>query len=231
MFGFRVFHGECIFVTVSPNRRHSSLLLKLRRSRSADPLLGKWNDKDPGREYEQRRCGSVSAPPIFVDADVCDGESGTDTATLTLDLPVFLTRLSMNADNPLSSVHHFLVVMYIIVPAVFGLRMCFQCPRCNRDEHDPSTDHQWRGCQDCCGTNTKPIGGYGGLAEAMAFAVEMQGDSTPHAHGFVALCNMYQRDTLEDVAGKIRGRCLNMDAREIVERVVRFTEHMEQQDD
>ena len=30
-FGMRVFHGECIFVTVSPNRRPSSMILKMSR--------------------------------------------------------------------------------------------------------------------------------------------------------------------------------------------------------
>ena len=28
-FGFRVVHGECVFVTVSPSRRHSAMILKL----------------------------------------------------------------------------------------------------------------------------------------------------------------------------------------------------------
>ena len=35
-FGFRVVHGEVIFVTVSPNRRHSSMILKLSRARRND---------------------------------------------------------------------------------------------------------------------------------------------------------------------------------------------------
>ena len=36
LFGFRVVHGESIFVTVSPNRRHSSLILNLSRCRHTD---------------------------------------------------------------------------------------------------------------------------------------------------------------------------------------------------
>ena len=39
LFGFRVVHGECIFVTVSPNRRHSSLLCFLSRARCNDTGL------------------------------------------------------------------------------------------------------------------------------------------------------------------------------------------------
>ena len=41
LFGMRVFYGEPIFVTISPNRRHSSLLLKLSRKRANDPFLRK----------------------------------------------------------------------------------------------------------------------------------------------------------------------------------------------
>ena len=36
-FGLRVVLGECIFVTVSPNRRHSSMVLKLSRARLSPP--------------------------------------------------------------------------------------------------------------------------------------------------------------------------------------------------
>ena len=38
-FGFRIVHGEVIFVTVSPNRRHSSMILKLSRARRNDTSL------------------------------------------------------------------------------------------------------------------------------------------------------------------------------------------------
>ena len=39
LFGFRVVYGEVIFVTISPNRRHSSLLLRLSRVRANDTTL------------------------------------------------------------------------------------------------------------------------------------------------------------------------------------------------
>ena len=51
-------------------------------------------------------------------------------------------------------------------------------------------------CQDCFGENSKPLGGYAGLAEALGFATEHQGDGTPHGHGFVSLVNAYQHGTL-----------------------------------
>ena len=39
LFGYRCCYGECIFVTVSPNRRHSALLLRMSRCRKNDPML------------------------------------------------------------------------------------------------------------------------------------------------------------------------------------------------
>ena len=39
LFGFRVVYGEVVFVTISPNRRHSSLLLRLSRVRANDTTL------------------------------------------------------------------------------------------------------------------------------------------------------------------------------------------------
>ena len=38
-FGMRVVYGETIFVTVSPNRRHSSMILKMSRARRNDTSL------------------------------------------------------------------------------------------------------------------------------------------------------------------------------------------------
>ena len=55
-FGFRIVHGEVIFVTVSPNRRHSSMILKLSRARR--------NDTSFGADDDVARCRSVrSAKP------------------------------------------------------------------------------------------------------------------------------------------------------------------------
>ena len=41
------------------------------------------------------------------------------------------------------------------------------------------------------GRSSKPLGGFAGLGEAMAFATELQGDGTLHGHGFVALANAW----------------------------------------
>ena len=97
--------------------------------------------------------------------------------------------------------HHYVVIMRIVIPAAFGLRMCLHCPDCNADvmlgrEECPS-------CSDYLGNNHKSLGGYAGIATAMAFANEFQGDGTPHGHGFIGLANAYQHATLEDIANRI----------------------------
>ena len=120
-------------------------------------------------------------------------------AEATVNFPQLRDRQAMHAQDPLSSVHHYLFCVRVLLPAAFGIRMCFTCPHCNAEDLTavpqvfPSCT---RPCQDCFGSNAKPLGGYAGLAEAMGFATEFQGDGTPHGHGFVSLVNAYQHGIL-----------------------------------
>ena len=67
-FGFRVVHGEVIFVTVSPNRRHSAMILKLSRARRNDvSLLG---DDEVARS-RQSHCGP-NTPHFFSTYSIAD---------------------------------------------------------------------------------------------------------------------------------------------------------------
>ena len=162
LFGFRVVYGECIFVTVSPNRRHSTLILKLSRSRCNDVSL-RGTDRITNA---RRRYATADQPPIFVDGYLDDPES-VEEATAKLNLPSLPARQGANAQDPLSSSHHYFVCMYVLVPAAFGLRMCLNCPHCNYDEHDPCArepreNARHHACQDMCGKNSRPLGGYAG---------------------------------------------------------------------
>ena len=106
-----------------------------------------------------------------------------------------LLRQRWLAEDPLASVHHYLSIMRIVIPAAFGLRMCLHCPDCNADTMFDAEN--CAGCSDYLGNNNKSMGGYAGVATAMAFANEFQGDGTPHGHGFVAFANIHQYNTLE----------------------------------
>ena len=68
LFGFRVVYGEVIFVTVSPNRRHSALLLKLPRARANDTMLQR---QDQAFKFRSRMCGSDNQNSCRVSASTC----------------------------------------------------------------------------------------------------------------------------------------------------------------
>jgi len=74
------------------------------------------------------------------------------------------------------------------------------------------------------------MGGYAGLAAAMAFATEFQGNGTPHGHGFVALCNMYQNGSLQDIADFIAKQASSLSSEEAVQRITSFIEHLHRED-
>ena len=198
LFGFRVVYGEGLFVTISPNRHHSALVMKLSRARRNDVSL----EKNDGVANARRQfCGS-DEPNAFTTTDVLEDPDGEEVS-LQLPMPPLQVRQAWNAEDPLACVHHFLFVMYVLIPAAFGIRMCLHCPDCNGD----CTDSKWRphnpdrnACSDYMGNNHKFMGGYAGIAVAMAFAVEFQKTAAPHAHGFVSLANMYQHNHLENIA-------------------------------
>ena len=171
-FGFRVVHGEVIFVTVSPNRRNSSMILKFSRARRNDTSL---DADDPMTQSRRKYCGK-NAPKIF--AQYCGVEDTSGEATAKeIPLPDLWMRQAWNAQDPMSSCHHYLFFMYVILPTVFGLRMCFLCPDCNADGTDPKTKRLDFACSDCRGCNSKLVGGYAGMATGMAFATEYQGEA------------------------------------------------------
>ena len=90
-FGFRVVHGECIFVTVSPNRRHSSMILKLSRARLADVGL---TGADAVCQWRRRYAGSAQ-PPIFCKSTVADDADG-EKVTKEISLPPLPIRQAWN---------------------------------------------------------------------------------------------------------------------------------------
>ena len=132
------------------------------------------------------------------------------------------------AQDPLASVHHFVVIMRIVIPAAFGLRMCLQCPDCNADVTLGRDDCP--SCSDYLGNNHKSMGGYAGIATAMAFANEFQGDGTPHGHGFVALANIYKYSTLEQIRQALEEHIHKISPARMVDRITDFMEHLHRED-
>ena len=69
-----------------------------------------------------------------------------------------------------------------------------------------------------------------GITAAMAFANEFQGDGTPHGHGFVALANAYQYNSLDAIAELLEENIHSLDPAEMVQRVTSFMEHLHRED-
>ena len=224
-FGLRVAQGEAIFVTVSPNRRNSSMILKLSRARRNDTSL---SGDDPVTHARRKFCGKDS-PNIFVRNCYVDDKDG-GTTTKEIPLPPLWIQQACNSQDPMSSCHHYLFFMRVILPTIFGVRMCFLCPDCNADTNDPHYHDGANSCSDYMGCNSKLMGGYAGIATALCFATEYQGEATPHGHGFVSLANAYRHHTLEEIGNLIERNAQGITPEAMVERITRFCEHLERAD-
>ena len=84
--------------------------------------------------------------------------------------------------------------------------------------------------QDYMGRSTKPMGGFAGLAEAMAFATELQGDGTLHGHGFIALVNAWQHSSLQDIADRIDQYVSLLNVDDAMARLNSFMTHLSCED-
>ena len=105
--------------------------------------------------------------------------------------------------------------------------MCLNCLHCNVDKHDPSVRSKFVcGCQGFSGRSTNPLGRFGGLAEALAFANELQGDGTLHGHGFIALANAYQYGSLQDIVDLIEENVAQLQPAEVITRLIEFIPHV-----
>ena len=224
LFGFRVVYGECLFVTVSPNRRHSALIFRLSRARKNDTMLRQTNAT---MHWRSQYCGPKQ--PRFMSSFAIDMDIDGVQAAAEIPLPPLLNRQAWNAQDPLASDHHYRVIMHVVIPASFGVRMCFNCPHCNVDANDPNVDAKFVGCGDLLASNSKLMGGFAGVATSLAFANENQGEGTPHGHGFVSLANMYQHNTLQEIAAMLERNARSLSCEEIVERVKTFCNHVQQE--
>ena len=61
--------------------------------------------------------------------------SQVERITVELQLPIGKSRQAWVAEDPLASVHHYLIHMRVLLPLAFGVRMCFACPHCNCDTY------------------------------------------------------------------------------------------------
>ena len=175
-FGARVVYGDCLFFTISPNEKHSCLVLRLSRFRLNDPHV-KHNDalwrrlamQDfPSMEAKRRKRHDKQ------DSRASSSWSGKqDEMSVEIELPEYDLRALATARDPDAIVEGYRVHIYLRLGVLTGVRMCPDCPRCNRYQF---------GCQDRFGSNMRPMGGTFGGMPALGGATEHQGNGTPHFH-------------------------------------------------
>ena len=123
--------GVPIFVTFSPDEKHSVLLLRLHRSRKNDPIHM--------LDSKNRRYGARNEPDMdqdYVDMNV--------SMSQILDwLPEYDERRAIAARDGLASVEAFRIAVILTCRYIFGMRVCMFCPDC-RDRYF---------CQDLFGNN------------------------------------------------------------------------------
>ena len=88
-----------------------------------------------------------------------------DADDATIDLPDYDLRKLMTTRDPLCSVQAFKVMTQVVLPTLYGLRMCPECPHCALSDCP---------CMDAFGSNATPMGGAAGRADALIGAVEAQ---------------------------------------------------------
>ena len=156
LWSWGVAHGQSIFVTFSPNEKHSSLMIRLARVRDCDNAkraadgTGAWLKRD--------------SPSI--EEDCLDVE---------FKIP-YEVRRSITARDPLCCSDGFRVLCRLILRHIFGVRTCPYCPDCGSEKFKGPA------CQDRLGCSSSMVGGVFGRVEAFFGSVENQKAGALHLH-------------------------------------------------
>ena len=179
---------------MTPSERRSSLGMRLIRGRIRDPVYtctAHEEDKNflPFLGYDTLSLKPPSEPEF-------DEEIGEFHLPLPADLPAYDLRRLITARDPFCCVNAFLVSCKVVLPALYGFRMCPQCPHCCLSEHP---------CMDIFGSNATPMGGDAGRCDAIIGAVEAQkAEGVLHLHLFMYIQMVAQFASLQELADKLR---------------------------
>ena len=184
--GAAVNYGNGIFMTISPSERHSGLALRLSRYRRGDPLV------DPLTAPGEAGWIGVDLPRLAPE----------DTKNF-VELPEYDLRRLIHARDPLCVVDAFQVYVRVMLARLAGIRMCPQCPHCNKGENP---------CQNRFGSSAMPQGGIFGRADAIFSAIEAQkSEGALHLHFKLYVQRAHQHKTLQEIASMIKEGLLDPD--------------------
>ena len=119
-----------------------------------------------------------------------------------VEFPDYDLRRLILARDPLCAVDAFTVIIRVVLAKLLGMRMCPDCPHCNKGKHP---------CQDSFGSNAEPQGGVFGRCDALFGAVETQQSGTLHFHFFAFLQRAHQHKTLKEIAEMIKESLITVD--------------------
>ena len=110
MFGANIVYGMPIYFTISPNERHSALVLRLSRCRKCDTLFTSLDNEVTRAQYEY---AGMDRPSLFA-------TENSDLDCVTVDLPSYDIRLAMLAKDNLSIVDAFNVQVRFLFCGVYS---------------------------------------------------------------------------------------------------------------
>ena len=185
----RVKYGVPIFVTFSPDEKHSLLMIRLSRTRRKDPVL---LQDAAAALFGDLRTPKLGQPSYSVH-DNDDVFLALSPEELLAQVPGYETRRALIAKDPLASVEGFHVMVLMAYQHLFGMRVCPNCPHCN---HDAGSQP----CQDYFGSNAKPEGGIFGRLDAGYTSFEAQKSTgSLHAHSQLFVQCLHQHESLAEV--------------------------------
>ena len=130
--GYCVMMGMPIMVTFAPNEKNSTLMIRLSRTRRSDPMskhdhhnISKW--------------GGLYAPdlvehPMYPEGCTVGEEVEVPMQDLLDILPTSDARRKIVARDPLACVYGFNMLCKVALSALFGVRVCPNCPDCNMSQ-------------------------------------------------------------------------------------------------
>ena len=138
-FGARIVYGDCLFFTVSPNERHSCLVLRLSSFRvndpdikHKDPIWRRLAQQDFPSMEDKRRRTSAAPDPNGKQWRAGAAMSGKrDDMSIDIELPEYDLRALATARDPHAVVEGYKVQIYLRLSTLMGVRMCPNCLACN----------------------------------------------------------------------------------------------------
>ena len=116
--GFRVAYGDVIFVTATPDRRHSALVWRLMRARLNDVGLLAQD----GATRWRRQYAGPDTPNLYTPSGAFE-QASFEMPLQDLGIPSVQEAIAMSARDPLSTVLHYDVGVRVLLAWLTGIRM------------------------------------------------------------------------------------------------------------